>query len=75
MDRRQKTRRVPVQFTFLVSTIAQGIVEVSVEDWTDVERVADTALAAVNYLTSDNGSLIMEEGDFARMVKKLKASK
>ena len=75
MDKRQKTMRVPVQLTFTATTIADGIVEVSVEEWEDVERIAELALAAVNYITTDDGSLIMTEGDFTRMVERLKASK
>lgn len=67
--------RVPVQLTFTATTIADGIVEVSVEEWEDVERIAELALAAVNYITTDDGSLIMTEGDFTRMVERLKASK
>lgn len=67
--------RVPVQLTFTATTIDDGIVEVSVEEWENVERLEEAALAAVNYITTNDGSLIMTEGDFARMVERLKASK
>lgn len=67
--------RVPVQLTFTATTIADGIVEVSVEEWEDVERIAELALAVVNYITTDDGSLIMTESDFFKLTERLKASK
>lgn len=67
--------RVPVQLTFIATTIADGIVEVSVEEWEDVERIAELALAVVNYITTDDGSLIMTESDFIKLTERLKASK
>ena len=67
--------RVPVQLTFTATTIADGIVEVSVEEWEDVERIAELALAVVNYITTDDGSLIMTESDFIKLTERLKASK
>ena len=67
--------RVPVQLTFTATTIDDGIVEVSVEEWEDVERIAELALAVVNYITTDDGSLIMTESDFIKLTERLKASK